>query len=129
MMDTLSTSGRTSACFRSWKYTSPGESPSTRGTTIASRGNHSCPMRLMSAWSSTRENADFRIHELLISRPRPGSADARPIQTPESGEVEPVEVHDLVPGAHEVANELLLRVVGRVDLGDGTQFGVRTEDQ
>src|SRR3954447_3796223 len=31
-------------------------------------------------------------------------------------EVEAVEVHDLVPRGHEVAHELRLRVVGRVDL-------------
>jgi hypothetical protein len=34
----------------------------------------------------------------------------------ESGEVEPIEVHDLVPRGHEVTHELLLRVVARVDL-------------
>jgi len=34
----------------------------------------------------------------------------------ESGEVEPIKVHDLVPSGHEVTHELLLRVVARVDL-------------
>src|SRR3954452_21724387 len=46
-----------------------------------------------------------------------------------SGEVEPIEVHDLVPRGHEVAYELLLRVVARVDLRDGSELGVRTEDE
>src|SRR3712207_8696228 len=46
-----------------------------------------------------------------------------------SGEVEPVEVHDLVPRGHEVAYEPLLRVVARVDLRDGPELGVRTEDE
>src|SRR4030088_266927 len=52
-----------------------------------------------------------------------------PTWTSGSGEVEPAEVHDLVPRGHEVAHELLLRVVARVDLGDGTQLGVRAEDE
>ena len=29
----------------------------------------------------------------------------------------PIEVHDLVPGCHEIAHELILRVVAGVDLG------------
>ena len=45
------------------------------------------------------------------------------------GEVEPVEGHDLVPGRHEVADELLRRVTGRVDLGDRPELGVRAEDE
>src|ERR1700716_4222843 len=53
----------------------------------------------------------------------------RPTWTSGSGEVVPVEVHDLVPRGHEVAHELLPRVVARVDLGDGTQLGVRAEDE
>ena len=43
---------------------------------------------------------------------------ARPAPAPGSAEVEPVEVHHLVPRGDEVAHELLLRVVGGVDLGD-----------
>src|ERR671912_883171 len=46
-----------------------------------------------------------------------------------AGEVVPVEVHDLVPGCHEVVHELLLRVVARIDLRDGPQLGIRAEDQ
>src|SRR5262249_36231714 len=46
-----------------------------------------------------------------------------------SGQVEPVEVHDLVPRGNEVADELLRRVVARVDLGDRTELGVGAEDQ
>src|SRR4030088_1262211 len=52
-----------------------------------------------------------------------------PTWTSGSGEVEPAEVHDLVPRGHEVAHELLLRVVARIDLGDGTQLGVRAADE
>src|SRR5688500_18132804 len=63
-------------------------------------------------------------------RPRmPRSAAERPTGTPVSGEVEPVEVHDLVPRGHEVTHELLLRVVARVDLRKRSQLGVRTEDE
>src|SRR5215831_21230960 len=45
------------------------------------------------------------------------------------GQVESIEVHDLVPRGHEVAHELLLRVVARVDLGDRPELGVGAEDQ
>ena len=38
-------------------------------------------------------------------------------------------MHDLVPHGHEVVHELLLRVVGCVDLREGTELGVRTEDR
>src|SRR4051794_25759158 len=56
------------------------------------------------------------------ARPEPVTAAAR-----RSGEVEAVEVHDLVPRRHEVPHELLLRVVGGVDLGEGTELRVRAE--
>src|SRR5690606_29222354 len=46
-----------------------------------------------------------------------------------SAEAEAVEVHDLVPHGHEVAHERLVRVVGRVDLGDGPQLRVGAEHQ
>src|SRR6266545_6397987 len=46
-----------------------------------------------------------------------------------SGDVEPIDVHDLVPRGHEVTHELLLGVVARVDLRDGSELGVRTEDE
>ena len=42
-----------------------------------------------------------------------------------SVEVEAVEVHDLVPGRHEVQHELLLGVVARVDLRQRAELGVR----
>src|SRR5215207_5314282 len=57
------------------------------------------------------------------------SADERPTWTPGSGEVEPIEVHHLVPRGHEVTYELLLRVVARVDLRDGSELRVRAEDE
>ena len=57
------------------------------------------------------------------------SAGVRPTWTSRSGEVEPVEVHDLVPRGDEVVHELLLRVVARVDLGERAQLGVRAEDE
>src|SRR5205823_12789515 len=46
-----------------------------------------------------------------------------------SSEVEAIEVHDLVPCTHEVTHELLLRVLACVDLRDGSELGVRTEDE
>src|SRR5262249_39214658 len=38
-------------------------------------------------------------------------------------------IHDLVPGGGEIANELLLRVVARVDLCEGAKLGVRAENE
>ncbi len=46
-----------------------------------------------------------------------------------SREVEAVEVHHLVPRSHEVTDELLLRVVTRVDFRDGAELRVRTEHE
>src|SRR5262249_46556974 len=43
--------------------------------------------------------------------------------------IEPVEVHDLVPGIDEVPHELVLRIVARIDLGQRAQLGVRPEDE
>src|SRR5258706_13506623 len=44
-------------------------------------------------------------------------------------EVEAIEVHHLAPCGHEVTDEFLLRVLGTVDLRDGTELGVRAEHQ
>src|SRR5262249_45085571 len=46
-----------------------------------------------------------------------------------SGDVEAVGVHHLVPGGDEVVDELLMRIGLAVDLGDGAQVRVRTEDE
>jgi len=46
-----------------------------------------------------------------------------------SPDVEAIEVHHLVPGRHEILDELLLRVLAGVDLGQGAQLGVRAEDE
>src|SRR5258706_3326838 len=46
-----------------------------------------------------------------------------------SGEIETVRVHHLGPRRHEVLYELLLRVSAPIDLREGTQLRVRTEDQ
>ena len=46
-----------------------------------------------------------------------------------SGEVEAIQVHDLGPGRHEVLDKLLLRVRASIDLGQGPELGVRTEDE
>src|SRR5690606_15200683 len=57
---------------------------------------------------------------------RPGRVTA---STASALQVEPVQVHHLVPRRDEVVDELLLRVVGRVDLGDRPQLRVRPEDE
>src|ERR1019366_883436 len=46
-----------------------------------------------------------------------------------SDEVESIEIHDLVPRGDEVPHELVLCVVGGVDLRERTELGVRTEEQ
>src|SRR5690606_1458485 len=46
--------------------------------------------------------------------PRPATDTARDSAV----QVEPVQLHDLRPGVDEVADELLLRVVAGVDLGE-----------
>src|SRR5262245_944839 len=51
-----------------------------------------------------------------------------PNPRPGSGQVEAVEVHDLVPRRHEVTHELLLPVVRGVDLRDRPELRVGPED-
>src|SRR5579872_795723 len=46
-----------------------------------------------------------------------------------SSEIEAVQVHDLAPGGDEVTHERLLRVLTPVRLRDGTELGVRAEDE
>src|SRR5439155_3065584 len=46
-----------------------------------------------------------------------------------SRKVEAIEVHHLGPRADEVLNELRLRVRASVDLREGPELGVRTEDE
>src|ERR1700729_1928872 len=43
--------------------------------------------------------------------------------------VEAIELHHLAPSRDEVADELLFRVGGSVDLGEGAQLRMRAEDQ
>src|SRR5580765_3582095 len=43
--------------------------------------------------------------------------------------VEAIVVHHLVPRSHEVTHELLLRVLLCVNLGEGSELGVRAEDE
>ena len=49
--------------------------------------------------------------------------------TSELRQVETVQVHDLVPGRHEVSNELLLRVARPVNFRQSLELRVGTEDQ
>ena len=51
------------------------------------------------------------------------------ILLPGSGEVEPVEVHHLVPRGHEVVHKLLLRIRASIDFRQRPELGVRTEDE
>src|SRR5579884_479215 len=73
-----------------------------------------------------------RLRDLVedrVSAAMGGGGTKRPIAGRSSAQVEPVEVHDLVPCRREVPNELVGPVVGSVDLGEGAKLGVRSEDQ
>ena len=43
--------------------------------------------------------------------------------------IETVCVHHLVPGSHKVLHEGFLRIAAGIDLGDGAELRVRTEDE
>ena len=60
-----------------------------------------------------------------LIRPACGSRD----QGSALPDIESIEIHHLVPRSDEVAHELLLRVVARVDLRERAQLGVRAEDE
>ena len=47
----------------------------------------------------------------------------------DSIQLESTKIHDLGPRGHEVAHELLPRVVARVDFRERTELGVRAEDE
>ena len=47
-----------------------------------------------------------------------------PIGPADSRQVETIQVHDLVPSGHEVADELLLTVRACIDFGQGPELGV-----
>src|SRR5439155_17618269 len=49
--------------------------------------------------------------------------------SPRSRKVEAIKVHHLGPGPDEVLDELRLRIRASVDLGQGAELGVRTEDE
>src|SRR5262249_32310315 len=44
-------------------------------------------------------------------------------------QVEAVKIHHLVPRSHEVTHERLLPVIAAIDFRDGSELGVRTEDE
>src|SRR4051794_20466481 len=46
-----------------------------------------------------------------------------------SSDVESIVVHHLGPRRHEIPGELLLRIGGPIDLREGAELRVRTEDQ
>src|ERR1041385_9414683 len=42
------------------------------------------------------------------------------------GQIEAIEIHHLVPPGDEVLHELRLRIVARIDFGEGAQLRIRT---
>src|SRR4051794_30384672 len=48
---------------------------------------------------------------------------------PTSGEVEAIQVHDLVPGRHEVSHEPCRRIVLTIGLANRAELRVRTKNQ
>src|SRR5438876_3737620 len=63
-------------------------------------------------------------------RPRRGcSAQTLKAYLPRSCEVVAIEVHHLGPGPDEVLDKLRLRIRASIDLRQGPELGVRTEDE
>src|SRR5215471_2687977 len=115
----------------SWWWCATGRSSSTTCTTTpwpAWPSSVSSRRALQRSSSNARGN----LPAIAASETRPRMsrpAGESPAWTSGSGEVEPVEIHDLVPGGHEVTYELLLRVAARIDLRDGPKLGIRAEHQ
>src|SRR5437867_6553394 len=66
---------------------------------------------------------------VLVTNLVAGRVRERPHAQALSDKVEAIKIHHLVPRNHKVTHELLLRVVTCVDLRDGSELGVRTEDE
>src|SRR5439155_23568337 len=64
---------------------------------------------------------------VLVTNLGAGRGPSRPHAL--SLKVEAIEIHHLVPRSHKVTHELLLRVVLCVNLGEGSELGVRAEDE
>src|SRR5207248_2348291 len=58
-----------------------------------------------------------------------GRGRERPHTRALSDKVEAIKIHHLVPRSDKVTHELLLRVVTRIDLREGSELGVRAEDK
>src|ERR1700683_4651724 len=52
-----------------------------------------------------------------------------PSTFPRSRQVVAIQIHNLVPSHDKVTHEQLLRVAARIDFRQGSQLGVRTEDE
>ncbi len=93
---------------RSTAATSP---TTTRRPTTATCSSGRCTSRTRTARrSSSRAGRRCSTRPTCGTRPRPRARPSTSDRT-RSVEVEPVEVHDLVPRRHEVTHELLLRIV------------------
>lgn len=71
----------------------------------------------------------MRVSERMPSRTTPDTAVVRASGGMELLQVEAVQFHDLDPRCSEVLHELRLRVVAGLHLGNGSQLGVRAEEQ
>src|SRR2546425_10089770 len=77
-----------------------------------------CRVRSTSTWSGvTRCHVEAVRHKTLKA------------YSLRSGKVEAIEVHHLGPGPDEVLDELRLRIRASVNLRQGPELGVRTEDE
>src|SRR5580704_16353761 len=89
--------------------------------------------------ASANSSCSVRSEKFFIARPpcrllfRQSDAagpQLRPDAFPwKSGEVKAIQVHHLVPRSHEVAHKHCLRVGTGIDLREGSQLGVRTENE
>src|SRR5205823_1138546 len=76
------------------------------------------------AMANANSSCSVRSEKFFIARPSVPSLIRR-----KSGEVKAIQVHHLVPSSHEVAHKLLFRILTCIDLGEGSELGVRTEDE
>jgi hypothetical protein len=95
---------------------------------VLKRRAHIIPIAFVRVKSIHPFVAGYRILIILFSVQHTLQKPSQRFGLP-SGQVEAVEVHDLVPHRYKVVQELLLRVLTSVDFRQGPELGVRTEDK
>ena len=105
------------------------ESPGRVGRRGAVNGRNSPTPHVVPTLASVTRNRHAVTAVNATAKPARAASEPATSRRQASDRVEPVEVHHLDPRRDEVADELLPRVVARVDLGERAQLGVRPEDE